>query len=132
MDDPRLQSLHSELLEHAILGYRRMAAWSESMRVPGVRNQLGYLVLMLSQLQSVKVIELPNQTALAELLGTTRETVGRALAVLEDRGAIRRLARKKFEVFRNVLVKQLTRRAGRTIAQAPSLAVRGICAAIKA
>jgi CRP-like cAMP-binding protein len=118
MDDLKPYSLRGEFTDLAMVGFRKIAAWSELMRLPGVVKQLSYMLLLLSSMQSAKVIELPNQSVLAELLGTTRETAGRALAVLKKEGGIRRLERKKFEVFGGVLMKQLSRRAGRG---APSL-----------
>jgi CRP-like cAMP-binding protein len=125
MDDLRLQSLRSEFVKEKIIAAFRgvcssIAAWSEGMRVPGVRNQLGYMMLLLSEEQGASVIELPPQTAIAELLGTTRETVARALAALENEGAIRRLERKKCEVCRGALMKRLNKGAGRTSAWAPA------------
>jgi CRP-like cAMP-binding protein len=124
MDDLRSHNLRSEFTELAILGFRKIAAWSELMRLPGVANQLGYMALLLAEVQSANVIELPNQIVLGGLLGITRETAARALALLKKQGGIRRLERKKFEVFRNVLMNQLSRGAVRTSSLAPSLYAR--------
>lgn len=85
----------------------RMAAWSEAMRVRGVTNQLAYSLLLLAEAQSATVVELPTHIALAELLGTTRETVARGLSALEEEGGIRRGERKKCEVVRETLLGRL-------------------------
>lgn len=85
----------------------RMAAWSEAMRVRGVTNQLAYSLLLLAEAQSASVVELPTHIALAELLGTTRETVARGLSALEEEGGIRRGERKKCEVVRESLLTRL-------------------------
>lgn len=85
----------------------RIASWSEAMRVRGVVNQLSYSLLLLGEAQGSTVVELPTHTALAELLGTTRETLVRALTTLETEGGIRRLERRKCELFQEVLMARL-------------------------
>ncbi|HEY0822203.1 MAG TPA: helix-turn-helix domain-containing protein, partial [Ramlibacter sp.] len=90
---------------------RKMAAWSEAMRVRGVTNQLAYSLLLLAEVHSATVVELPTHVALAELLGTTRETVARGLAALEEEGGIRRSERKKCEVVRTRLLNRLSAQA---------------------
>lgn len=82
----------------------RIASWSEGMRMRGVVNQLAYLLLLLSQSQRQIVLELPTHVALAELLGTTRETIARGLTTLESEGSIQRLERKKCEIRRDSLL----------------------------
>lgn len=73
-----------------VCGYGTVAAWSEAMRLPGVVNQLAYTMLLMAKIQRSSTIELPNQKSLAALLGTTRETIARAMATLEKAGVIRR------------------------------------------
>ncbi|WBY00216.1 Crp/Fnr family transcriptional regulator [Ramlibacter tataouinensis] len=82
-------------------GCGAIAAWSECMRMNGITNQLAYSVLLLSQAQRSAIVELPTHSALAALLGTTRETIARALGTLERQGIIRRLERRLCEVMRN-------------------------------
>lgn len=83
------------------------AAWSAGMRVRGVVNQLAYSLLLVADSQRSRVIELPTQVALAELLGTTRETIARSLAALEAEGSITRGERKQCEVFHGPLLRRL-------------------------
>lgn len=97
--------------QSAVESCGRLATWSEAMRVRGVVNQLAYSLLLLSQAQGTAVIELPTHTALAELLGTTRETIVRGLATLEGEGSILRGERKSCEVRRPVLLARLQRQA---------------------
>jgi CRP-like cAMP-binding protein len=86
-----------------------MATWSEAMRLPGVVNQLAYVVVLLADANKTSVVELPTHSALAQLLGTTRETVARALATLETEGGIRRWERKRCEVHRRNLLARVAR-----------------------
>jgi CRP/FNR family transcriptional regulator, cyclic AMP receptor protein len=86
-----------------------MAAWSEAMRLRGIGNQLAYSLLLLADTEGLPVIELPSHVALAELLGTSRETIARSLALLEKEGGIRRLERKNCEVYRSTLLGRLAK-----------------------
>lgn len=104
-----------QLLTMVVRSHSLCASWSEVMRVRGVVNQLVYAVLLLSEAQGNTAVELPTHTALAELLGTTRETIVRALTKLESEGAIRRLERKKCQLF----VEPLLARLGGKRSQAP-------------
>lgn len=99
--------LREQLLLTVVRSYGAALTWSEAMRLRGVVNQLAYTVLLLGDAQNNTVIELPTHTALAALLGTTRETIVRALTALEVDGAVRRLERKKFELFEARLTERL-------------------------
>lgn len=107
---------------HAALArnFSTLAAWSEGMRLQGVANQLAYTVLLLSQAQRSHVVELPAQTALAQLVGSTRETVARGLATLERSGGIRRLERRLCEVEPDALLAQLRRATAAANEPAPA------------
>lgn len=105
----RDSAFSSYLASAAVESCGRIAAWSEAMRVRGVTNQLAYSLLLLAEAQATPVIELPTHVALAELLGTTRETVARGLAALEEEGAIRRGERKNCEIHREPLLGRLNR-----------------------
>lgn len=95
-------------LVRALIGnFAAMAAWSEAMRLSGVTNQLAYVVLLLADASKSPVVELPSHSDLAEMLGTRRETIARALATLDDEGSIRRLERKRCEVHRGRLLARL-------------------------
>jgi CRP-like cAMP-binding protein len=92
--------------------YGSMASWAEAMRLPGVVNQLAYTMLLLTEAQRSSVVELPNQKSLAALLGTTRESVARAMGLLEKSGSIRRLEPRVCEVARGRVLEQLGNAGG--------------------
>lgn len=84
-----------------------LTAWSEAMRLPGAVNQLAYVLVLLAEANGSPVVQLPSHAALAELLGTRRETVARALQTLEAEGGIRRQERKRCDVHRARLLARL-------------------------
>jgi CRP-like cAMP-binding protein len=90
--------------------FAAVTSWSEVMRLQGLVNQLAYVLLLLADSSHSSVVQLPSHSALAELLGTRRESIARALRSLESDGAIRRHERKRCEVFRAPLLARL--RAG--------------------
>ncbi|HYD77406.1 Crp/Fnr family transcriptional regulator [Ramlibacter sp.] len=96
--------LAEQIAASMVRGCGSIAAWSECMRVQGITNQLAYAVLLLSQAQRSTVVELPTHSALAALLGTTRETIARALGTLEREGVIIRFERRLCEVIRSRVV----------------------------
>lgn len=96
--------LSDQIAASMVRGCGAIAAWSECMRVQGITNQLAYAVLLISQAQQSTVVELPTHSALAALLGTTRETIARALGTLERQGVILRLERRLCEVIRSRVV----------------------------
>lgn len=79
--------LHSRFLSGLALAhvreFGRLADWAHVMRVGGARGQLLAALLLLADEQGSGCVRLPSQTVLAELLGTTRETVARSLRTLE-------------------------------------------------
>jgi CRP/FNR family transcriptional regulator, cyclic AMP receptor protein len=96
------------LANAAIQGFGKIAAWSEAIRLRGVANQLAYTLLLLAEAQQEPVIiALPTHSALGELLGTTRESVARGLAVLEEEAGIVRAPGKRCEVRRERLLQRL-------------------------
>jgi len=88
--------------------FAALTAWSEAMRLPGVANQLAYVLVLLADAGKASVVQLPSHAALAELLGTRRESIARALRSLESEGGIRRYERKRCEVYRNKLLMRLS------------------------
>ena len=84
-----------------------LAAWSETLRLQGVGRQLAYALLLLSRMQHSTVIELPDQKSLGALLGASRESIARAMTVLEQVGAVRRLDRRVCEVMHAEVLRQL-------------------------
>ena len=89
--------------------FAALTAWSAAMRLPGVINQLAYILMLQANANKASIVELPSHSALAELLGTRRETVARALRALEIEGGIRRHERKRCEVLRSPLLARLSR-----------------------
>jgi|LNAP01.1.fsa_nt_gb CRP-like cAMP-binding protein len=67
--------------------------WCQLSHCTGVARQLAGALLHLSDLQNSLRVRLPNQTTLAELLGTTRESITRAFARLEKEGDVSRSGR---------------------------------------
>jgi len=106
-----MSACRSQLLVQAVRAvtqnFAAMAAWSEAMRLPGLVNQLAYVVLLLADASKSSVVVLPSQSALADLLGTRRETIARALRALDCEGGIRRLERKRCEVYPSKLLMRL-------------------------
>lgn len=100
--------LFVELTRAVVANFAAIAAWSEALRLPGVVNQLAYVVMLLADASKSSVVELPNQSALADLLGTRRESIARALRRLDDEGGIRRLDRKRCEVHSGQLLARLS------------------------
>lgn len=67
--------------------------WFQLSNGDSVAQQLAGALLHLSDLQSSLRVRLPTQTTLAELLGTTRESITRAFARLERDGDLSRCDR---------------------------------------
>jgi CRP-like cAMP-binding protein len=63
--------------------FGKLTDWAHAMRMGGARDQLLAVLQLLCIEQGSRCVRLPSQTVLAELLGTTRETVARSLRVLE-------------------------------------------------
>lgn len=63
--------------------FGKLTDWAHVMRMGGARDQLWAALQLLSIEQGSRCVRLPSQTVLAELLGTTRETVARSLRALE-------------------------------------------------
>lgn len=107
----RVPAFLDKLSEAAVENCGSVAAWSEAMRLPGLVNQLAYTIVLMSDSARSPVVELPTHAALAELLGSTRETVARGLALLESEGGIRRMERKQCEVYRKNLLARVSANA---------------------
>ncbi len=99
--------LRVQLIRAAVSNIAAMAAWSDAVRLAGVVNQLAYVVMLLADASKSSVVDLPTQSTLADLLGTRRESIARALRKLDGEGGIRRLERKRCEVYRSKLLVRL-------------------------
>jgi len=85
-----------------------LSTWSEAMRLPGTNRQLAYVLVLLADASKASFVQLPSHKALAQLLGTRRETIARALSSLEREGCIRRHERKRCEVHREQLLARVS------------------------
>lgn len=74
--------------------------WCQLTRGDSVARQLMGILLHLSDLQGSLRVRLPTQTTLAELLGTTRESITRAFARLERDGEVSRCGRHYCDLHR--------------------------------
>lgn len=79
----RLAQAHSDNAE-------RMAQWAAVIAHRTVVSQVAASVLLLQEVEHSTRITIPSHAALASLLGTTRESVARALTVLENEGCLTR------------------------------------------
>jgi CRP-like cAMP-binding protein len=85
-----------------------VAAWSEATGYRTVTAQVAASVQLLAAQQRSTSVAIPSHTALASLLGTTRESVARALAGLESAGYLLRKSQGRCEVFPGPLREWLT------------------------
>jgi CRP-like cAMP-binding protein len=81
---------------HRALG--ALARWGLIMRMPKLGQRMAAALLLLAEGQAPGLVELPNQSQMAELLGVTRESINRAYRVFEGLGALRRPARGAAEL----------------------------------
>jgi len=100
-------SLAEEVARSITQIFAALTTWSEAMRLPGTINQLAYILVLLADANKASSVQLPSHSALAELLGTRRETISRALRALESEGGISRHDRKRCEVHRYKLLTRL-------------------------
>lgn len=90
LEDPVFLGHLSETMAHAIESH---CSWYQLSSGDSVAQQLAGALLHLSDLQSSLLVRLPKQTILADLLGTTRESITRAFSRLEKEGDITRCGR---------------------------------------
>lgn len=76
-----------------------LAKWAEALRGRNVVTQVAVSLQLLAADQRGSSVTIPSHTALAGLLGTTRESVARALATLEAAQCLRRRSLRRCEVF---------------------------------
>ena len=90
LEDPVFLGHMSATMAHAIESH---CNWYQLSSGDSVARQLAGALLHLSDLQSSLRVRLPKQAILADLLGTTRESITRAFAHLEKEGDISRCGR---------------------------------------
>lgn len=76
-----------------------LAKWAEALGRRNVVAQVAASLQLLAANQHGSSVTIPSHTDLAELLGTTRESVARALATLEAAQCLRRTSLRRCEVF---------------------------------
>lgn len=87
------QALCVVLRQPLLQAFAALADWAQVTRQRTLQRQLMAALLLLAQEQGSRTVTLPSQTALAALLCTSRETVARALRLLEDNGHLQRIDR---------------------------------------
>jgi len=92
------------LLREQLHTSARLADWGRIARLRGVAGQLAGALVLLAELQRSTLVRLPSHTVLAALLGTTRESVARALAQLAREHALVRRDRWHCEIERTRLL----------------------------
>jgi len=100
-------AFREQLIAGCVHSFGLTADWSALMRLRTTTQRLAGTLLLLSDVQGSPVVQLPTHTALAELLGTTRESIVRGLGVLEAERCIAKLERKKCHVFSTRLLEWL-------------------------
>ena len=83
------------------------AAWAEAIGGGNVVTKVASSLLLLMGSQRSTAITIPSHSAMAEMLGTTRESVARALATLEADGGVIRKSPRRCEVFPGPLRERL-------------------------
>lgn len=69
---------------------RTLLAWSQLMRMPSLSQRMAAALRLIAQGQAGSAVQLPSQTALAELLCVQRESVNRTWRELAAAGVLRR------------------------------------------
>jgi CRP-like cAMP-binding protein len=80
-----------------------MARWAQLRGHRGVVAQVAGTLALIMEEQRTESIDVPSHTALARMLGTTRESVARAIAALEAAGCLVRTAARRCDVNTRVL-----------------------------
>jgi CRP/FNR family cyclic AMP-dependent transcriptional regulator len=86
-----------------------LASWAEAIGRGSILTRVAASLLLLADNQRSTVITIPSHTALAETLGTTRESVARALAMLEASESVLRKSPRRCEIFPELLRERLAR-----------------------
>lgn len=76
-----------------------LANWAEAIGRSSVLARVAASLLLLADSQRSASITIPSHTALAKMLGTTRESVARALATLEASAGLLRKSPRRCEIF---------------------------------
>lgn len=80
------------------VAFGTIAGWTQATSRPHIAGRVAHSLLLLTEVHHSATVTLPSNVALAQLLGTTRESVARALALLEDQGFIARRGSRVCEI----------------------------------
>jgi CRP-like cAMP-binding protein len=93
------------MLDRQIRTFGLLADWAQIMRIKGVTGQVAAALVQLERCQRINgSVQLPGHSALAGLLGTSRETIARVLGQIELTGALTRLDRTHCKINRAKLI----------------------------
>lgn len=93
---PHIQRELTQALGASYLQFQReMAAWSVIARIPSLQDQLEQTLQQLARSQRSNLVQLPPHKVLAALLGTTRESVARALARMRGLNDLEKTGRQR-------------------------------------
>ena len=95
--------------DYYIRTFSQLADWGQILRVKGAVGQVAATLMQMERCQRVSgVIKLPGHSTLAELLGTSRETIARVLGQLERSDTLMRLDRTHCRINHAKLLALLT------------------------
>lgn len=93
------------MADRYIRTFGQLADWGQIMRIKGVTGRVAATLMQMERCHPVSgVIRLPGHSTLAELLGTSRETIARVLAQLERNHTLARLDRTHCRINRSNLL----------------------------
>lgn len=86
-----------------------MAKWTEAINRNNILDRVASSLRLLTEVHGASTVPIPSHSALASLLGTTRESVARALALLEKMGCIKKNCGHRYEIIHKPLAQWLSR-----------------------
>lgn len=80
------------------VAFGTIAGWTQATSRRQITGRVAHSLLLLMEVHHSPTVTLPSHVALAQLLGTTRESVARALALLEAQGCVARRGSRVCEI----------------------------------
>jgi CRP-like cAMP-binding protein len=77
--------------------------WTAVVGRKGVVSQVAGVLELLAEQESSTSISIPTHTAMAQLIGTTRESVARALTTLEKSGGLQKISQRRCSIHPQLL-----------------------------
>lgn len=84
--------------QHLVQSVSTLARWAEALGRRGTVTQVANVIGLLAATSGSATLKIPSHTALAEMLGTSRESVARALATLESAGCVVKASLRHYRV----------------------------------